>query len=151
MFAHASTQRHVVFLKDKNNNPYSLNNPSEFLTQRALDRRTRSGIALDIYDLPVTPSYVNQIAQTGAMVVFPTKWFNAVVIDADDPQILSAILALPFVDHIDQVLPKSPTGRGEKGVNDLSQIPPYIIKEYSTLVSPRSTGSLNYGQATNQT
>ena len=59
LFAHGSTQRHVVFLKDKNNNPYSLNNPSEFLTQRALDRRTRSGIALDIYDLPVTPSYVS--------------------------------------------------------------------------------------------
>ena len=147
-----ATQKHVVFLKDKNDNPYTLSNPSEFLTQRALDRRTRYGIALDMYDLPVTPSYITQIAQTGAEVVYSLKWFNAVVIATDDPLILAAIAALPFVDHIDQVLPKNPvTSDGKPGVNEISEIPPYILKKPVSVGTIKSATSLDYGQAANQT
>lgn len=147
----AQQQKHVVFLKNKDNNPYSLSNPTAFLTQRSLDRRTKSGIQLDMKDLPVTPSYISQITATGATVVYSLKWFNAVVVDANDPAILTAIAALPFVDHIDQVLTDNPGSAGEKsGINGVSMIPPYTIQPALPTATVKSTGSINYGQAYNQ-
>lgn len=148
----AQEQKHVVFLTDKDNNPYTLSNPNAFLTQRSIDRRTNYGIALDAKDLPVTPSYVQQIAATGAPVVYSLKWFNAVVVNTNDPGVLAAIAALPFVDHIDQVLSKSPgQTSGASGTNFLDEIPPYTMGSPVSASSPKSVGSLNYGQAYNQT
>ena len=147
----AQEQKHVVFLKDKNNNPYTLTNPSAFLTQRSLDRRIKSAILLDIKDLPVTPSYVTQIAATGAVVVYSLKWFNAVVVNTNDPAVLSAIAALPFVDHLDQVLPKNPVQvPANSGMMHMDEIPPYTLYKPLPVNITKSTGSFNYGQAYNQ-
>jgi len=148
----AQEQKHVVFLTDKDNNPYSLSNPIAFLTQRSIDRRTKSNIPLDMKDLPVTPSYVTQIAATGATVVYTLKWFNAVVVNTNNPVVLAAIAALPFVDHIDQVLPKSNgQNTGEAGIKQIDAIPPYKLATTMSALPNRSAGSINYGQAYNQT
>ncbi len=147
----AQDQKHVVFLKDKNNNPYSLSDPGAFLSQRALDRRTHAGIALDQKDLPVTPSYVAQIAATGAPVVYTLKWFNAVVINTGDPTILAAVTALPFVDHIDVVMADHPVRvSNPEGVQDIPGIQPVTTGTPLPKATFRQTGSINYGQAYNQ-
>ena len=147
----AQEQKHVVFLKDKDNNPYSLSDPNAFLTQRSLDRRTKANIPLDIKDLPVTPSYVTQIAATGAVVVYSLKWFNAVVVNTNDPTVLAAIALLPFVDHIDQVLPKEPVETpGEQGIKLLDGIPPYTVTKRVPTPNTKSSGAFNYGQGYNQ-
>jgi len=147
----AQEQKHVVFLKNKDDNPYSLSDPSAFLSQRALDRRLKSGISVDMKDLPVTPSYITQIAATGAVVVYSLKWFNAVVINTDDLGILATISGLPFVDHIDQALTDNPRLHGEKqGIKMVSEIPPYTIQPPLVKANVKSTGSISYGQAYNQ-
>jgi len=147
----AQQQKHVVFLTDKDNNPYSLSDPLAFLTQRSIDRRTKANIPLDFKDLPVTPSYVSQIAATGALVVYSLKWFNAVVINANDPAIIQAIAALPFVDHIDQVLMDTPPGTtGKPGTQLTGEIPPYTLYKAGPLATVKSSNVLNYGQAYNQ-
>jgi serine protease AprX len=147
----AQEQKHVVFLKNKDNNPYSLSNPIAFLTQRSLDRRTKSNIPLDSRDLPVTPSYVTQIAATGAVVVYSLKWFNAVVVNTNDPGILVTIAALPFVDHIDQALKDQPVKtHSEPGIKEITGIPPYILSKEGPRASVKSSNLINYGQAYNQ-
>ena len=146
------TEKHVVFLTDKNNNPYSLSNPSAFLSQRALDRRAKNSISLDMKDLPVTPSYITQIAATGATVYYSLKWFNAVVIATSDAAVLSAIAALPFVDHIDQVSKKNPVhSAGDPGMMQSAGIPPYTLNMPANTFGANSSAGLNYGQAYNQT
>ncbi|MEI7661025.1 MAG: S8 family peptidase [Bacteroidota bacterium] len=145
-------EKHVVFIKDKNNNPFSLTNPSAFLTQRSLARRTRGGISLDMKDLPVTPSYVTQIAATGATVYYSLKWFNAVVVATSNPSVLSALASLPFVDHIDQVSKKNPVrSPGQPGMMEVAGIPPYTISMPANPLVASSAATLNYGQAFNQT
>jgi len=147
----AQEQKHVVFLKNKDNNPYSVSNPSAYLSQRALDRRTKASIAIDVKDLPVTPSYVTQIAATGAVVVYPLKWFNAVVVNTNDPQILAAIAALPFVDHIDEVLKDAPAPATPKpGTQSVVGIPPYTIRPAVPVAHVKSANVIDYGQAYNQ-
>ena len=61
---HAQFTRYIVKLKNKGGNPFSLSTPTAYLSQRAIDRRTRFGIAVDSTDLPVTPAYVTQMSQT---------------------------------------------------------------------------------------
>ncbi|HEY6062981.1 MAG TPA: hypothetical protein VIV35_05200, partial [Chitinophagaceae bacterium] len=57
----AQFTRYLVKLKNKGGTPFTIANPIAYLSQRAIDRRTRYGIAIDSTDLPVTPSYVTQI------------------------------------------------------------------------------------------
>jgi hypothetical protein len=147
----AQEEKHVVFLKNKDNNPFSLSNPIDFLTQRSLDRRAKSNIALDMKDLPVTPSYIMQIAATGAEVVYSLKWFNAVVIKTNNPAVLTSIAALSFVDYIDQVLSNRPVLEpGGAGTKQVEEIPPYTLVTPISFAASKSTGALNYGQAYNQ-
>jgi serine protease AprX len=95
--------KYVVFLKDKNNNPYSVNNPSQFLSQRSIDRRARYNIPVIEQDLPVTPAYVTGIANTGAIVFCRSKWFNTVTVEADTSEII-AVGALSYVDSYKKVI-----------------------------------------------
>ena len=45
-----------VQLTDKQSTTYSLDKPEEFLSERAVQRRVRQGIAVDSTDLPVEPA-----------------------------------------------------------------------------------------------
>jgi serine protease AprX len=95
-----------VLLKDKNTTPYSLKHPENYLSAKALERRDRQHIAITISDLPVSPSYVQEIKNTGVQVFNCSRWFNAVTVITDDPEKIAAIRALSFVKEVKQV--KSP-------------------------------------------
>ncbi len=89
-----------VYFKDKPNAATYLSNPLTMLTQRALDRRTNQGIALDINDVPVHQPYIDQItASAGITVKAKSKWLNCVHVRGLQTDI-NALSALIFVDHI---------------------------------------------------
>ncbi len=48
-----------VEFTDKNNSPYCVCRPAEFLSARALERRARAGVEVVENDLPVNPAYIN--------------------------------------------------------------------------------------------
>lgn len=91
-----SARRHLVYFKDKANSPYSLQNPVQYLSARALQRRQKQRIALQARDLPVNPAYVSAIEAQGVPVWYTSRWFNAAVVYCDSSQ-LSQVLRLPFV------------------------------------------------------
>ncbi len=93
-----SGDKYFILLSNKTGTPYSVNNPQQFLSQRAINRRTAQGIAINETDLPVNPSYVSQIRTAGATVLYTSKWFNAVVAIIPNPTVLAAVNALPFVN-----------------------------------------------------
>lgn len=96
IFGQTSSKYWIQFT-DKGNNPYTLSNPSAYLSPRALARRTAMGIAIDSTDLPVTPAYVAGVAATGVTVHATSKWLNGVVIFTTDTNALNLIAALPYV------------------------------------------------------
>ena len=57
----AQLNRYIVKFKNKGGGGYSFSNPLVYLSQRAIDRRTHYVIAIDSTDLPVTPTYINQV------------------------------------------------------------------------------------------
>ena len=51
-----SSAKYLITLKDKNDSPYSVSKPLEFLSQRSVNRRTKQKIAVVTRDLPVNPA-----------------------------------------------------------------------------------------------
>ncbi len=96
----AQTTKYLVLLKNKTGTPFTVDKPEAFLSKRSIERRQRQGIAITSRDLPVTPSYVTQISQTGAKVWYTSRWLNAVLVEATSAQ-LTTIRNLSFVNGIE--------------------------------------------------
>jgi serine protease AprX len=96
--AEAQFTRYIVRLKDKSATTFSLNTATAFLSQKALDRRTRYNIGIDSSDLPVPASYVTQLQNIPNVTVLnSSRWLNAVAISTTDATAITTINALPFV------------------------------------------------------
>jgi subtilisin family serine protease len=97
----AQVSRYIIKFKDKGSNTFSLNNPSAYLSQRALDRRTRFSIVIDSSDLPVTLRYIDSIRLSGTVTILnASKWLNAVSIQTNDAAALSKINSFSFVKSV---------------------------------------------------
>jgi hypothetical protein len=95
--SYAQAKKYFIYFTDKNNTPYSLSQPQSYLSQRAIDRRTRQNIAITSNDLPVNPVYVDSIKKIGANVILRSKWLNGVAIETADLNLLNTINNLGFV------------------------------------------------------
>ena len=108
-----------VQLSDKNNSPYLLTMPEEYLSERSLVRRSLFQIPIDSTDLPVNPAYVQQIAELGVRIHSRTKWLNGLTVVVDDSSVMQVVRDLPFVvraqytGRIDAALPVSQKMRQE--------------------------------------
>ena len=95
-----ATNIYWVQFKDKNGSPYSIDNPEAYLSPRALQRRANQGIAIDEYDIPVNPQYLQAVADCGAQLLNPSKWLNGVSVYTTDLSVIDAIHALEFVEVV---------------------------------------------------
>ena len=59
------TYRYRVALKDKAGTAFTLENPKEFLSERALERRNRQQLPVDSTDLPVSAVYLSELVKMG--------------------------------------------------------------------------------------
>ncbi len=89
--------KYWVKFKNKNGSPYSISNPSAFLSAKSIARRTNQGIAVDLTDIPVNQTYINQVNATGAQVLQRSKWLNAAVVNVSSPAQLTAVNSLTCV------------------------------------------------------
>jgi len=100
--AHANTfaqySRYIILLKDKAGTPYSISNPSQFLTPRSINRRARYNIPVEQSDLPITPAYLDSIRLTSNVTILNvSKWLNQVCIFTTDAAALAKINSFSFV------------------------------------------------------
>jgi len=102
--ANAQQNIYVIKFTDKNNSPYSISRPTEFLSQKAIDRRLRQHINYSTEDLPVNPLYKTSITAIGVKIRLELKWFNAIVIQTTSDKI-PALTALSFVKSIETLGP----------------------------------------------
>lgn len=146
--SHAQFSRYIIRLKDKGTNPYSIANPSQYLTARAIQRRTRYGIVIDSLDLPITPRYIDSIRLAGAVTILnSSKWLNQVAIQTTDAAALSKINAFPFVIGSSPVAAKPqaadvPVNKkldGPSGTGSPEPVPNTVLADYYNY-------GLSYGQ-----
>ncbi len=137
----------MIQFSDRNNSLYSTSTPSQYLSPRAINRRTNQGISIKINDLPVNQWYIDSVASTGVKILNVSKWLNAISIDTTGkPNALAKILTFSFVVQakpigikavveIDAQKTKAPTNHYNK------------FEDYVVISTPPS---LNYGSSFNQ-
>ena len=100
----AQVNRYVVHFTDKNASTYSLENPIEFLSQKAIDRRTKQNISITEEDFPVNSSYIQGVKDLGVDTYYSSRWFNAVLVEMESSNI-PAVEALSYVGDVEFVAP----------------------------------------------
>ncbi|KAA5536519.1 S8 family serine peptidase [Taibaiella lutea] len=111
-YAEAQDEQYAFFVnfKDKNATTFSLSNPQAYLSQRALDRRTKYGINIDSTDLPAVQSYVDSILHvTNGTLHLTSRWQNFAVILIHDSSSILNLLTIDFVKDV-RIAGYYPTG-----------------------------------------
>lgn len=99
-------QKYAVHFTDKNDSPYSVERPEEFLSQRSIERRERYRVAVEEEDFPPNPQYIEALRELGAQIPFASRWLNCALISC--PQsVADQIEQLAFVDEVIYVAPQS--------------------------------------------
>lgn len=100
----AQFSKYVVRFKDKGGTPFTLANPSAYLSAKSIARRTKQGIAIDSTDLPITPRYLDSIRSVPNVTILnSSKWLNQVLIQTTSAAALAKIQTFPFVVASDPV------------------------------------------------
>ena len=137
----AQSTRYLVQLKNKATTNFSLSNPSAYLSQRAIDRRTRYNIPVDSSDLPIPSSYISQIKNiAGVEILNISKWLNAIAIRATDANAIASINSLNFVANTSSIAARPAGNTENKFRENISLLAP-------TAFRPQRTASdyYNYG------
>lgn len=142
----AQFTRYIVKFKDKAGTSFSINDPSKFLSPKAIDRRTKQHIAIDETDLPIVSRYIDSVRSSGNVTVLDhSKWFNQVCIETSDAAALAKINSLPFVIS---TLPAKRSMRQNLVVRNK------FNEQINTITSPMSPASPGdyymYGNSLNQ-
>lgn len=98
IFSFCQYTKYWIQFTDKNNTPYSVFNPSQFLSARSIQRRLNQNIKVIQNDLPVNPAYIDSVKKVpNVMLLNRSRWFNAITIYTTDTNALNTIKAFPFV------------------------------------------------------
>ncbi|MBN2805882.1 MAG: S8 family serine peptidase [Prolixibacteraceae bacterium] len=88
-----------VQFNTKVNTPYTIDKPELYLSERALNRRSLQGIAIDSTDLPVNPAFIDSIKNLGFNVKHISRWMNGVIAYYDASISPDSIFKPGFVSH----------------------------------------------------
>lgn len=98
----SNTKKYFITFKDKDDSPYSLANPQEYLSGRSIARRKRQHIPIGVSDLPVNPSYLVALGSFSSKILHTSKWLNGATVLLEENH-LEKIKRLKFVESIKYV------------------------------------------------
>lgn len=91
----------LVEFTDKSETPFSISNPSEFLSQNAIDRRILHGEEVKEEDLPMVQRYLDSLAEY--TLEAKSKWFNLAVIGASDSLAATQLINHDFIENVELI------------------------------------------------
>lgn len=108
-----------------------ISNPNAFLSQRAIDRRTKQGIAIDATDQPVSPIYLADVlSTTSGKLHLTSRWLNYCVILLNDSSKMlllqgkSYITDTKYIGYYPTGLHNKPSGNGKFNNEQTSSFTP---------------------------
>ena len=149
-FAEAQDKMFVVRFANKNNSRFQLSRPQEFLSDNAINKRTKHRIPIDVHDLPVNESYINQVLQiNGVVLKSKSKWLNQIVVSVPNDSTLVAIQHLDFVKSLFSTTSNLKNSKKDKWKTENETAYPSVqyLPSHST---SRLNSAFDYGLSENQ-
>ena len=143
LFHISEAQLYLIKFKYKKSS-FTLSNPSAYLSQKSIDRRTRYSIPLDSTDLPINPVYIDSLNKiSGVKVLNKSKWLNHVSVLISEDEALHKIHTLTFVHSLNIIAGriKNPTTNNTKEFDEPPQ------QQFSKKIS---SDYYSYGSSTDQ-
>jgi len=144
----AVLKKYVVFFKDKANSPYSTAAPEQFLSQRAIERRQKSGITVDETDLPVNAAYIKQVTDLGFTYINKSNWSNSVMVSSQNDKLLKKLQKLQPVAEVKEVYSVAAVKKNQSPV--LMQKSESSVKAQQKGANIQDATLLDYGQSIDQ-
>lgn len=89
---------YLIRFTDKANNAYAISRPHEFLSTKALTRRSKQNISIENSDLPVTQIYIDSLKRAEFSIINVSKWLNAVSVRVTDTTLFRKLNKISFVE-----------------------------------------------------
>lgn len=96
----SAQNKYWVVFTDKGNHQFSLNNPSQFLSENAIARRQFFEIPISITDIPVHQNYIEKVIDLDADISKKSKWLNGAIFHSDNPHFYAQVKQLEFVKEV---------------------------------------------------
>ena len=138
-FSQVAENSYRLFLTDKNNSTYSINNPERFLSQKAIDRRNKQSIDIINNDLPVSKFYLDSLEKFGLQILNSSKWLNTVVVHSTNSELIDTITNLGFIKS---------KQKANSSLNSFSN--KLCLENNSHSILSEKDDPLNYGYGTTQ-
>lgn len=110
--------RFRVYLNTKGEAGYCVDRPDAFLSEEAVARRERMGIAIEADDWPIAPALLDQLARTGVKPILTSKWMRTVVVESEHREMEQMLRQLPMVDSVCFVWQGEPLLVGDREENN---------------------------------
>lgn len=137
IFGQIAPNKYRIYFKDKNHNYYSIDHPEAFLSEKALNRRTKQSIEIQENDLPVSSYYIDSLKNIGFTVLNTSKWMNTVTVYSSGKAKIEDLTKISFVRSVKKV------ASSEKTIT--SKFENQAIQSFN-----RYDNALNYGESGNQ-
>ena len=92
--------RFRVYLKDKGDSGFTVEEPEAFLSKESIQRRKKAGTPVTASDLPIAHAYLDTLVATGAEPVVQSKWLSTVVVTSKDSTVADRLKNLTMVDSV---------------------------------------------------
>lgn len=109
-----NAQKYFISFADKNNNTYSIHSPSDFLSQRSIDRRTKQNIDITLQDLPVSQTYADSVKSMGLTIYWASKWLNGLIVESSNQELIDTISRISFISDVTLIWKQSLGGTAVK-------------------------------------
>ena len=140
-----------ITFSDKNDSPYSVNRPEEFLSARAIAKRERFNIPVIEQDLPVNPHYIDSILNFStepSQIISKSKWNNSVVIFYPETEDCHTIIDA-MLNHFSFVIDTLPVAYFK--LPFISPVPPSTPQSFNPSIpqsfNPSSPCDYDYGNS----
>lgn len=89
-----------VYLKDKGDSGFTVDEPEAFLSKESVQRRKKTGTPVTASDLPIASSYLDTLVSAGVEPVVQSKWLSTVVVTSADSTAADRLKNLTIVDSV---------------------------------------------------
>src|SRR5690606_32836887 len=95
---------YAIYFTDKNETTFQLNQPQQYLSTYAINRRVNQQITIDSSDLPVNAIYIDSVLNhTNSIFHNQSKWLNCTVILTTDTSKINEVRQFDFVQTVTKI------------------------------------------------